>query len=203
MCTESWKKYQNKEHVIDLLLKSYQKALEACNFKKIVYYGIVYIANINIKDFISKAPNSVDIRNVMAIQEKVDNILRYMQDITYADFINMFPISKDYSSHGNIKVLFKDYYSTKDYFSALELIGVSLDDKIISPVELLNNYTNDAIFLYLAHIMYAWSMSMGLSLSYQPNQFTESDATVVLLDKEEKYQISMVSDTFRIKCLTN
>ena len=120
------KLYKRKDFIEKAFIKSVDDLSEERNpdtVKKAIYWSVCYIPILYVEaEFKSKV---------------IDSIKSLMTNITYREFIQLFPITKEYDGD---KFGMKDYYSTIDY-----LKDFNLDDLIHDPEELIMEYYNPLI----------------------------------------------------------
>lgn len=115
---------------------SYKVSPNHENYKKLVYWGIRYLPY-------CKNGNA---------EEKfayISCLKDCLKKLTYREFINLFPIAKEYDG---AKWEMKDYYSTMEY-----LDGKFVDDYIEDPLELIFEYYNWYIIEFGVEVMSATS----------------------------------------------
>lgn len=129
---EKKKKEFLKQKYHDLYL-NYQYGFESeIDIKKAIYFGIKYILLVNI--------NELDYRSLFIVSSEISNINQMISNLTYNEFINMFPITKDFDGK---KFESKDYYSTIEY-----LDDFNLDEKIDDVQSFFWNYYNTQLMNY-------------------------------------------------------
>ena len=107
----------------------FEHSIDRC---KACFYGVRYISKLNIDEF--------DYKQLLKVFSEIFDIENLIFSLTFKEFINLFPINKEYDRNGD----FKDYYSTKEYLNTVDIndkIGNNLDD-------LLWNYYNSVILSY-------------------------------------------------------
>lgn len=129
---EEKKKEKNKflqQKYYDLYL-DYQYGFEKIpDKKKAIYYGIKYIAKSNV---------DVGYQQLLKMFTEMCDIESLISNITFGDFISLFPVAKEYDKTGEMK----DYYSTMEY-----LEDKKMDEIIFENIDSLfwNYYNNDII----------------------------------------------------------
>ena len=99
------------------------------NIKFAIFYGINYLKKEDVKE--------LSFYELQEIFLEYGYIKELISLITYNDFINIFPVCKEYDG---------DKYYCKDYFSTIDYLGqFDLNDKIKDVDELLMNYWNNSI----------------------------------------------------------
>lgn len=122
---------QRKE---DLYFENLCRAVKNEDVKKVVFFGIKFIRMIR-KDSIQSYEEAV------SYMELISMIDTYASSLTYNEFINIFPIKKDYDG---IRFECKDYFSTLEYLSDFDL-DCCIGDNIN---ELYWSYYNSDIMTY-------------------------------------------------------
>ena len=106
------------------------------NYKKLVYWSIRHLPYYETNNAEEKFAYISCLKNCL-------------KKLTYREFINLFPIAKEYDG---AKWEMKDYYSTMEY-----LDGKSLDDYIKEPLDLIFEYYNWDIIIFGVEVMSATS----------------------------------------------
>lgn len=123
----------NKEFIgraFDKAIADLIKEDNSQNDKKLIYWGIRYLPI---------ADESVEMK------EKIISLIELlMKGITYREFMNLFPIAKEYDGGDD----WKDYYYTIDYLKDFDL-----DSLIDNPLELLMEYNNHDIMFFNVEFM--------------------------------------------------
>jgi hypothetical protein len=91
--------------------------------KKSIFWGVKYINKFKYNDAV--------LEDLLKVNCEIDDIIINMARLTYNEFIELFPIIKDYD--GN-KWECKDYYSTKEYLNKFDLntkIGIDNIQELI------------------------------------------------------------------------
>ena len=105
--------------------------------EKAIFWGVKYLAFYNNWKELSLADLEI-------ILNEFDYIEKLISRITFNEFIQLFPIIKEYDGY---RYECKDYFSTMDYLKTVEL------DQVIgeNTAELLDNYYNNEIINFLVH----------------------------------------------------
>lgn len=124
---------------INIYIKNFYKALVRENPVQIIYYGVRYIDN---KEEVTK----FTLDEVELETDLIWTIISYMRSLTPREFINIFPINKEYDG---IKQEMKDYFYTMNMIKALpqdKPIGANIFNFLL-------DYTNIYINIFAAKIM--------------------------------------------------
>jgi len=124
-------------HVIENWLDNPEQEYKPV-FKKLIVYGVKYIN--------AHEPQNYTMENVENKFEFADTIMSMMADLTPKEFMNLFPVTKEYNGH---KWGIKDYFSTMEYIRELnpdEPIGEEIDD-------FLWDYMNHEINVFLVNLL--------------------------------------------------
>jgi len=124
-------------HVIENWLDNPEQEYKPV-FKKLIVYGVKYIN--------AHEPQNYTRENVENKFEFADTIMSMMADLTPKEFMNLFPISKEYDGHR---------WGTKDYFYTMEHVKkLSLDEPIGEKIDdFLWNYTNHEVNAFLVNLL--------------------------------------------------
>lgn len=107
-------------------------------FKKMILYGVKYINSLEEPQFYTRK----DIENRFKF---ADNVMSMMANLTPREFMNLFPVAKEYDGHR---------WETKDYFYTTEYIKkLAPDEPIGNKIEdFLWNYTNREIETFIVKL---------------------------------------------------
>lgn len=107
-------------------------------FKKLILYGVKYINSLEELQFYTRK----DIENRFKF---ADNVMLMMANLTPKEFMNLFPVSKEYDG---------ERWGAKDYFFTMKYIKkLAPDEPIGNKIEdFLWNYTNNEIDAFLVNL---------------------------------------------------
>ncbi len=123
-------------HVIENWLDNPEQEYKPV-FKKLIVYGVKYINALE--------PQNYNRENVENKFEFADTVMSMMANLTPREFMNLFPIAKEYDG---------DKWGIKDYFYTMEYIKkLSPDEPIGDKIQdFLWNYTNREIDAFLVKL---------------------------------------------------
>ncbi|SHH86010.1 hypothetical protein [Desulfosporosinus lacus] len=107
--------------------------------KKMIVYGVKAVNTKKDRETITQEDAERDF-------QYVETIKLFMGSLTPAEFVNLFPIRKDYRGH---KYECKDYFYTRDYIKGLNPVNPIGDEMTM----FLWEYTNWEINMFTVHIM--------------------------------------------------
>ena len=170
----------------ELLLKqlvaasdSYKISPNHDNFKKLIYWSIRHLPYFKTND----------------VEEKftyISTIKNCLKKITYGEFVQMFPIDKEYDG---AKWEMKDYYSTMEYLN-----DKSLDDYIEDPLELIFEYDNWYIIQFGVQVMSTTSdmqrirTGIGITEAFMYGKEMPHDSKGNIISVNSKGKVCKVSD---------
>lgn len=158
---------------------SYKVSLNHENYKKFVYWSIRYLPYCE----------TDDIEEKFAYISIVKDCLR---KITYGEFVQMFPIEKEYDG---AKWEMKDYFSTMEY-----LDGKFVDDYIEEPLELIFEYNNWYIIEFGVAVMSVTSemhkiqTGIGITEAFMYGKEMPHDSKGNIISVNSKGKVCKVSD---------
>lgn len=149
------------------------------NFKKFAYWGIRYLPY-------------YETDNVEEKFAYINIIEDYLKNITYGEFVQMFPIEKTYDG---ARWEMKDYYSTMEY-----LDGKFVDDFIEDPLELIFEYYNWYVIEFGVELMTVTSdmhriqTGIGISEAFIYGKEMPHDSKGNIISVNSKGKVCKVSD---------
>ena len=109
--------------------------VEEKNLKKCIFAGINFC---NLYEINTKS-NEIEIKNLLLYMQFVTDM---MKELTFEEFVNLFPISKEYNSNSpKEKFTFNDYFCTKELLSQYDMKD-EIGDNIY---EIMMSYNNSFI----------------------------------------------------------
>lgn len=115
--------------------------------RKLIYWGVQSVSSLN-------ACNG-DLKTARSYFEFGDSVLEKISTITPREFMNIFPVAKQYQGA---------QWGEKDYFFTMNMIdSAGIDNQIHNPFEFLSDYNNMEVRLFMVRFMDA------VAVIYQDN----------------------------------
>ena len=194
---ESEKKKKEKENKIHLiherLYYDYKYGFDRpYDIKKAIFHGIKFIKKINY--------NEASFEELLKFNLEIEDLVVMISKITYNDFINMFPIIKEYNGH---KWECKDYYSTMDFLKDKNLDSIIGLDNVQN---LIFEYYNQDILVFGVNQMIVVDRIVrmmgdkGLMERFLEQVDPEGKVDTYTYHKEEGYmQSNKTGKTFKVR----